>query len=184
MRGSRRVIPRRTSLARRGGSLLSRTPRQIATTVGPSTQSGHSSAATEHRQLAPKRTSGGGANTEYFLCHRDTVSPINSRAHRRADTPASDLPGARTAGFGGRSDPGRSRLRSARPIRTEDRIRPTHSVVTSVPVVGLNRPSDPVLRVCLPEYPESPFSNACMRRHASSSASYGCHRLARGLPRC
>ena len=62
------------------------------------------------------------------------------------------------------------RVHRHRYTRTGDRIRPTHSVVTAVPVVGLNRPPDPVLRVCLPEHPESPFSNACMRRHASSPA--------------
>ena len=102
------------------------------------------------------------------LRHRDTFGTGDPRAHRRADTPAGDLLCARTAALGGRSDPGRSRLRSTCPTRTGDRIRPTHSVVTAVPVVGLKRPPNPVLRICLPVHPESPFSNAGMRSHAFS----------------
>ena len=81
---------------------------------------------------------------------------MSARARRRADTPAGDLPCARIAGLGWRSDPGRSRLRSSYPTQTEDRIRPTHSVVTAVAVAELHRRHSPVLRVSLLDDPNVP----------------------------
>ncbi len=87
--------------------------------------------------------------------HQGVFGPSDPHRTMRASTPACASPGTRTARMKGYSGRDRSGLRPARPTRASDRIRPARAVVAAFPAVGLNRRPSPVLRVSLPDDPET-----------------------------